>query len=158
MEGGREGGRKGGQGERARRKGVGAGHGFPVQPVWQSHAVFSHLSCTFLSVYSHPERAEPRPSQMSTLLSASLSEPRAPMRMQPLRGGVCACVRAQLFQCHPTLCDPMDCSPPGSSVRGILPPRILKWVATPSSRGSCRPRNRTCVSYVSCIGRRVLYH
>ena len=35
-----------------------------------------------------------------------------------------------------TLCDPMDCSPPGSSVHGILQARILEWVAMPSSRGS----------------------
>ena len=35
-----------------------------------------------------------------------------------------------------TLCDPMDCSPPGSSVHGILQARILAWVAMPSSRGS----------------------
>ena len=34
-----------------------------------------------------------------------------------------------------TLCDPMDCSSPGSSVRGILQARILEWVAMPSSRG-----------------------
>ena len=36
----------------------------------------------------------------------------------------------------PTLCDPMDCSPPGSSVRGILQARILEWVAMPSSGDS----------------------
>ena len=35
-----------------------------------------------------------------------------------------------------TLCDPMDYSPPGSSVHGILQARILEWVAMPSSRGS----------------------
>ena len=52
-----------------------------------------------------------------------------------------------------TLCDPMDCSPPGSSVRGSLQARILEWVAMPSSRGSSRPRDRTQVSYVSCIVR-----
>ena len=46
-----------------------------------------------------------------------------------------------------TLCDPMDCSPPGSSVHGILQARILEGVATPSSsRGSSRPRDRTHVS------------
>ena len=39
----------------------------------------------------------------------------------------------------PTLYDPMDCSPPGSSVRGIFQARILEWVTMPSSRGSCRP-------------------
>ena len=36
--------------------------------------------------------------------------------------------------------------------------RILKWVAVPSSRGSFRPRDGTCVPYIPCIGRRVLYH
>ena len=38
-----------------------------------------------------------------------------------------------------TLCDPMDCSPPGSSGHGILQQRILEWVAMPSSRGSSEP-------------------
>ena len=97
-----------------------------------------------------------------------------------------------------TLCNPMDCSPLGSSVhrdspgkntgvgchalfQGIFPtqgsnpglphcrrilchlshqgnPRILEWVACPFSIGTSRPRNRTRVSYVSCTGRRVLYH
>ena len=40
----------------------------------------------------------------------------------------------------PTLCNPMDCTPPGSSVHGILQARILEWVAMPSSRGFSRPR------------------
>ena len=56
------------------------------------------------------------------------------------------------------LCDPMDCSPPGSSVHGSLQARILEWVAILFSRASSRPRDQTRVSYVSCIGRRVLYH
>ena len=51
------------------------------------------------------------------------------------------------------LCDPVDCVPPGSSVHGILQARVLKWVAMPSSRGSSQPRDRICVSYVSCICR-----
>ena len=41
------------------------------------------------------------------------------------------------------LCDPVDCSPPGSSVCGILQERILEWVAMPSSRGSSQPRDQT---------------
>ena len=45
-----------------------------------------------------------------------------------------------------TLCEPMDCSPPGSSVRGILQARILEWVAIPFSRGSSQPRDWTQVS------------
>ena len=42
-----------------------------------------------------------------------------------------------------TLCDPMLCSPPGSAVHGILPARILEWVAYPFSRGSSQPRDQT---------------
>ena len=62
-----------------------------------------------------------------------------------------ACVRARSLQWCLTLCNPMDCSPPGSSVHGILQTRILEWVAMPFSRGSSRPRDQTHVSYVSCI-------
>ena len=49
-------------------------------------------------------------------------------------------------QSCPTLCDPMDCSLPGSSVHGIFQARILEWVAIYSSRGSSRPRDRTRIS------------
>ena len=48
-----------------------------------------------------------------------------------------------------TLCNPVDYSPPGSSVHGILQARILEWVAISFSRGSSQPRDRTCGS---CIG------
>ena len=44
-------------------------------------------------------------------------------------------------QSCPTLCDPMDCSPPGSSLRGILQARILEWDAIASSRESSQPRD-----------------
>ena len=54
----------------------------------------------------------------------------------------------------PTLCDPMDCSLPGSSAHGVLQARILEWVAIPFSRGSSRPRDQT---QVSCIYRQILY-
>ena len=57
-----------------------------------------------------------------------------------------------------TVCNPVDCSPPDSSLQGILQGRILEWVAVSSSRESFQPRDRTRVSYVSCIGRWVLYH
>ena len=49
-----------------------------------------------------------------------------------------------------TLCNAMDCSPPGSFVHRILQARILEWTAVPSSRGSPRPRDRTHISYSSC--------
>ena len=51
----------------------------------------------------------------------------------------------------------MGCSLAGSSVHGIFQARILEWIAVPSSRGSSQPRDRTRVSYVSCVGRQVLY-
>ena len=54
----------------------------------------------------------------------------------------------EVAQSCPTLCDPMDCSLPGSSVHGILRARILEWVAMPSSRESFQPRDWT---WVSCI-------
>ena len=44
-------------------------------------------------------------------------------------------------QSCPTLCDPMDCIPSGSSVHGILQTRILEWIAISYSRGSSQPRN-----------------
>ena len=46
-------------------------------------------------------------------------------------------------QSYPTLCDPMDRIPPGSSIHGILQARILEWVAMPSFMGSSQPRDQT---------------
>ena len=66
-------------------------------------------------------------------------------------------MHAQSLQLCLTLCNPMDCSPLGSSVHGILQARLLGWVAMPSSRGSSAPRHWTHVSYVSYVVRWVLY-
>ena len=71
---------------------------------------------------------------------------------------------AQAFQCVcvlspqscPVLCDPTDCSPPGSSAHGILQARILEWVASSSSRGSSWTRDWTHVSCISGIMGRFL--
>ena len=52
---------------------------------------------------------------------------------------VCVWMCVLVTQSYPTLCDPTDCSPQGSSVRGILQARILEWVAIPFSRGSPDP-------------------
>ena len=68
---------------------------------------------------------------------------------------LCICTKSP--QSCLTLCNPMDCSPSGSSVHGILQGRMLACIAIPSSRGSSQPRDWTCVSYVSCIGRQILY-
>ena len=56
---------------------------------------------------------------------------------------------SEVTQSCPTLCDPVDCSLPSSSVHGILQARILEWVAISFSRGSSWPRDRT---RASCIG------
>ena len=70
---------------------------------------------------------------------------------------LCVCVSVHAQSC-PTLWDLIDHSLPGSSVHGIFHARILKWVAISYSRESSQPKDQTPVSYVSCIGRRVLYH
>ena len=66
---------------------------------------------------------------------------------------VCCCLFAKL--CLAFFYDPMNCSPPASSVHGIFQVRILKWVAISSPTGSSQPKNQTCIS---CIGRQILYH
>ena len=63
----------------------------------------------------------------------------------PLSGLVCECEVAQLCL---TLCNPMDCSLPGSSIHGIFQPRVLEWGAISFYRGSSRPRDRTRVSHI----------
>ena len=71
---------------------------------------------------------------------------------------VCACTCAWMSaQSCPTLCNPMDCSPPGPSVYGTFQARILEWVAI-SSRKSSWSVHQICVSSISCIGRQILYH
>ena len=60
------------------------------------------------------------------------------------------------LQSRPTLCNPMDCSPPGSSVHGVLQARTLEWVTMPSSRGhnTSQPRDWTHISCSShMVGR-----
>ena len=71
---------------------------------------------------------------------------------------LCVCVLRQFSHVRLFVTPWMLCSSLGSSVHGILQARILECVAIPFSRGSSRPRDRTFVSHVSCIGRRILYH
>ena len=61
------------------------------------------------------------------------------------------CMYVLVAQLCPTICDPMDCSPPGSSVHGIVQAWILDWVAISFARGSSWPRDWT---EVSCIAGR----
>ena len=74
--------------------------------------------------------------------------------LRSLRASVCvlSCSDAS------TLCNPVGCSLPGSSVHGIFQSRMLEWIAISFFRGSSWPRDQTRVSWVSCIGRWILYH
>ena len=65
---------------------------------------------------------------------------------------------AKSLKSCPTLCDPLDCSAPGSSVHGTLQARTLEWVAMASSRGSSQLRDQASISYISWIDRQILYH
>ena len=66
------------------------------------------------------------------------------------------CSVAQSQSCL-TLCYPMGCSLPGSSVHGIFQTRILGWVAIPFSKVSSQPQDQTWVSCVSCIDKWILF-
>ena len=67
-------------------------------------------------------------------------------------------IAAKSLKSCPTLCNPIDSSPPGSPIPGILQARPLEWVAISFSRGSSWPRVRPHVSRISCFVRQVLYH
>ena len=79
----------------------------------------------------------------------------SPHRLSKYLLGVCMYVRAQ--SCL-TLCNPMDCSPLGSSVHGTSQARIPEWVAISFSRWSSWPRDWTWVSCISCLSRWIHYH
>ena len=80
--------------------------------------------------------------ELKSPASSALQGDSWPLSHQSLSVTKHACFHAKLLQLCPTLCDPMDCSPPGSSVSGILQARILQWVSISSSRGSSQPRDQ----------------
>ena len=77
----------------------------------------------------------------------SIRPSRARINMESAKGATC--LKVLVTQLCLTLCDSMDCSSSGSSVRGILQARILEWVAVPFSRGFFRPRDWTWVSHIA---------
>ena len=98
--------------------------------------------------------AAPQPNGLSVNVSPS----RLLTLPEPQFLQLYACLHAHSIHSYLTLCDLMDCSPPGSSVHGISQAKILEWVASSFSRGSLELRDQTCASYVSFIDRHVLYH
>ena len=93
-----------------------------------------------------------RRSSMSLLSHLIVSDKEVAFKVM---GYVCVGSVSQLCL---TLCGPLDCSPLGSSVRGISQARILERVAISYSRRSVRPRDRTHFSNISCISPWILYH
>ena len=90
-----------------------------------------------------------RPLPCSLLLKCRWASPQKTELLTSLNVGCFPQSESEVAQLCPTLCNPVDCSPPGSSLHGILQARILEWVAIFFSRGSSRPRDPTWVSRIA---------
>ena len=121
---------------------------FKISQLQFSHAMLSHFSCVRLLVTLW-SLAHQAPLSMGFSKEEYWSGWPFSFLDLPDPGIKPATVSLVQFssvtQSCPTLCDPMDCSPPGSSVHGILQGRILEWVAMPFSKGSSWHRGRACV-------------
>ena len=95
---------------------------------------------------------------VAILFSRGSSRPRDQTQVYCIAGlFFIKCVHAKSLESFLTLCNPMDHSPPGSSVHGIIQARILEWVAISFSRVSSWLRSPTNVSSISCIGKWIIY-
>ena len=92
---------------------------------------------------------ETRPFPKSPPFHTHLASPYVSQSVVIIQVQIHVC--AQSLQSCPTQCVPMDCSPPGFSVHGILQVRILEWVVLPSSRWSSWPRDQTFIPSLSCV-------
>ena len=126
------------------------------------NAVFSHspvfpMSYLNQAIYADSVHSEPSESGPLSPPSSHTQHLMSVLAWPDTHACVCMCVRACCpFSCV-WLCNPVDCSLPGSSVHGILQARVLEWVAMPSSRWSSQPRAGTHDFFISCIGSQVLY-
>ena len=111
-------------------------HQAPLSMGFSRQEYWSRLPFPFLGDRPNP-RIKPRPPALAGGFFTAV-QPLKPSSQVPA-----ACLVAQLC---PTLCDSMECSPPGSSVHGVLQARILEWVVISFSRGSSQPRDCTEVS------------
>ena len=121
--------------------------GSPTQDLGNFSGEENNLPCAFPSSFSASE------SSRSKLVEGGFIEKERKIHFT----GINVTSVIYVLQCSVlsglTLCDPMNCNSPGSSVNGILQATILEWVVISSSRGSSQPRDRTRISWVSCIGR-----
>ena len=90
--------------------------------------------------------AQPEPSALGRGISGTSLVWQGRNQGSHCIGRACVCA-----QSCPTLCDPMDCSPAGSSVHGVSQARIPEWVSISSSRGSSRSRDQTCIWFIVCV-------
>ena len=122
-----------------------AGRFFTTGATWGAHPLrFPHPPPTFMNLqppslaFPHPQLTPPPPAPALATPYPKQSQPSLPLKVKSLS--------------RVRLCDPVDCSLPGSSVHGIFQARVLEWVAISFSRGSSRPRDRTQFSLI--VGRR----
>ena len=117
----------------------------------QQHGVAS--SCPWKTpqmVLLHSASGETLPCEQLSSARPRVDFWQIPKGEFPASSTWCVCVHTQSLQACPTLWAPMDCSPPGSSVHGILQTRILEWVAMPFSGASPPPSDQTHVSCGCC--------
>ena len=116
----------------------GVGSGFRMIQVFYISCIFYFyyycISSTQIIRHQIPEVEDSWPRAAQSLLSSFF-----PFFLPHRASCVHACLYTQSLQSFSTLCDPMDHSPPGSSVHGIFQARILEWVIMSSSRGSSQP-------------------
>ena len=138
-----------------------------VQPLWKTIQRFSkklkigltyNLAVPHLSIHPKGIKAGCERGICISMFIAVLftitkmwKQPKCPLQMNGY-GDIyikCIKVKVSLAQSCSALCNPMNCSPPGSSVHGILWARRLEWVAIPFSRRSSQPRDQTRVSHIA---------
>ena len=125
-------------------KTTGMGCCLPLQEIFMTQGLnLYHLCLLHWQADAVPLSHQGIPSRYALMLLILLD-----LFVQRIRVCAVLCLVAQLCL---SLCNPMDYSPPGSLVLGILQERILQWVVMPSSRGSSQPRDRTQVSPIAGI-------
>ena len=112
----------------------------------RGHATNSSIFAWRIPWTEEPGRLQSMGSQRVRHNSASEKQQRNVYFRKASFSAANACMHAKSLQLCPTLCSPMDCNLPGSSVHGILQARILEWVTMPSSRGSSPPSDQICNS------------
>ena len=123
-----------------------------LRPCWESQPLAAHEKTCPLQVEKGLKTHGSSPSSFNSWKVIRLNPELAGQPTWFSKHSVSCCSVAK--SC-PTLCDPMDCSPPGSSVHGILQARTLEWVPNAFSWGSSWSGDWT---RISCIGMQSLYH